>query len=448
MRPLNCPNFARAKERGRLARILTELRAGRPRSFGGLACLLALALLSSVAQAQSPNDLNEGSKVEWDATNEIWRLKWWARSGHTYFIQQSDNLLDAWTYVEVIESGNDSIREWGFTTTGDRFFVRLRHIDLPTVDSWTDDFDADGVSNYTELWNGTDPLRFADTDGDGMPDDWEADFGLDANDPADAAGDIDFDGLSNLSEYNTGANPYYSDSDSDGIGDGDEVHLYGTNPVAWDSDGDTIPDGWEVARGLDPLDASDAGLDPDNDGLGSLAEYQLGTFPLNPDSDGDGLPDGWEIAHGLDPLNAADANIDGDDDGLTSLQEFDQGTNPRKFSSGNNGVADGWWLQHGLDPYSDGSQDSDGDGRSDSDEFLHGTDPNAEDEAPAYPHPDDAPSQLVATENADGSYDLSWVDGSINRRRFIIQRQNENGAWETIAIVGPNTLTYHVPAPR
>ena len=45
------------------------------------------------------------------------------------------------------------------------------------------------------------PLGGDDTDGDGMPDAWESTFGLDPQDPQDALGDLDDDGLSNVSEY-------------------------------------------------------------------------------------------------------------------------------------------------------------------------------------------------------------------------------------------------------
>jgi hypothetical protein len=46
-----------------------------------------------------------------------------------------------------------------------------------------------------------------------------------------------------------------------------------------DADGDTLPDVYEEANGLDALLASDAGEDPDQDGLSSLAEYIAGTNP-------------------------------------------------------------------------------------------------------------------------------------------------------------------------
>ncbi len=46
-----------------------------------------------------------------------------------------------------------------------------------------------------------------DTDGDGIPDRWEEQYGFDINDPADAALDPDEDGDTNLAEFNNGTNP-------------------------------------------------------------------------------------------------------------------------------------------------------------------------------------------------------------------------------------------------
>jgi len=56
---------------------------------------------------------------------------------------------------------------------------------------------------------------------------------------------------------------------------------------ATDTDGDGMPDTWETDNHLGPLNATDATLDPDNDGLTNLIEYERNTNPHAYDSDGD-----------------------------------------------------------------------------------------------------------------------------------------------------------------
>lgn len=59
--------------------------------------------------------------------------------------------------------------------------------------------------------------------------------------------------------------------------------------------------------------------DTDHDGIGDRTDT---------DDDNDGLPDDWEIAHGLNPLDPSDANLDPDGDGRTTIQEYRAGTDP------------------------------------------------------------------------------------------------------------------------
>ena len=90
----------------------------------------------------------------------------------------------------------------------------------------------------------------ADTDGDGMPDLYEAAHGLNPE-VNDAAPDADGDGLTNLEEFQRGTDPQSPDTDQDGLLDGAEVIL-GTDPLNPDTDGDGLPD----AVDPDPLHAS------------------------------------------------------------------------------------------------------------------------------------------------------------------------------------------------
>lgn len=214
---------------------------------------------------------------------------------------------------------------------------------------------ADGLSCGTEY--------VSDSDGDGIPDSWEAAMGLDPRNPADAARDADGDGLSNLEEFRRGTDPRKKDSDSDGLEDGREVSL-GTNPASADTDGDGLSDGDEVAGRTDPLRA-----DSDSDGLSDGAEASMGCDPLDPDADADGLSDGEEAELGTSPTRA-----DTDGDGISDAEELRAGTDPAKADTDDDGLPDGAEKDdHGTDPL---SPDTDSDGLSDGDEVrTHGTDP-------------------------------------------------------------------------
>ena len=116
--------------------------------------------------------------------------------------------------------------------------------------------------------------------------------------------------------------PSDSDSDLDGLKDGDEDLLHGTLPCNPDTDSDSINDGYEAHRDcLNPL-IHDSGLDPDGDGLTNYQEAKgegvvLGedpwghrTSPCNPDTDGDGVNDNEDNC--AVTANADQANHDSD----------------------------------------------------------------------------------------------------------------------------------------
>ena len=145
-----------------------------------------------------------------------------------------------------------------------------------TFDDWQylADTDEDGLPNLIEKEIGSDPYD-PDTDGDNLPDGYEAlTLGTDPTKPdtddngvLDCDEDFDEDGLTNLPEYEQGTEPYNEDTDGDGLKDGEEINTYGTDPLKVDTDEDGLEDGDEI---------------------------YFETDPLNPDSDGNGIFDGDE----------------------------------------------------------------------------------------------------------------------------------------------------------
>ena len=110
-----------------------------------------------------------------------------------------------------------------------------------------------GAEKRAEMIEGVSPVTPSekDSDGDGIPDWWEKKYGLNPEDPADAAEDPDGDGLPNLYEYLTGNDPFQEDTDGNGITDDWE-----------DYDGDGLTNGEEVVFSTRP-DKVDTWCDDD-----------------------------------------------------------------------------------------------------------------------------------------------------------------------------------------
>ncbi|MCW5559457.1 MAG: DUF1800 family protein, partial [Verrucomicrobiae bacterium] len=129
-----------------------------------------------------------------------------------------------------------------------------------------------------------------------------------------------------------------------------------------DTDKDGIPDAWEIANGMNPLVATDATSDRDNDGVTARDEYLLGLNPRNPDSDGDGIPDGIERSNRSDPAS----NV--------SRPVYAGFVWPTGEDLNGDGLPDAWqalYSAYGISP----TAVNDGDGQSNAQEALWGTNP-------------------------------------------------------------------------
>lgn len=78
----------------------------------------------------------------------------------------------------------------------------------------------------------------ADTDGDGVPDNFETGTGV------------------YVSPTDTGGSKTNPDTDGDGLTDGQEEYTYHSNPNVKDTDGDGFEDGFEVGAGFNPTSAA------------------------------------------------------------------------------------------------------------------------------------------------------------------------------------------------
>ncbi len=143
-----------------------------------------------------------------------------------------------------------------------------------------------------------------DSDGDGMPNDWEDQYTQLDSAVDDAAADPDNDTLTNFQEYQHDTHPGTDDTDSDGM-----------------------DDGWEVSWGFNPKQ-DDSNLDADQDGVSNVVEFNDGTNPIDNNSYLDHiLPTVTSIYPLTDEVHVSrDANI---------LVSFDEAMNTGSISINN-----------------------------------------------------------------------------------------------------------------
>jgi hypothetical protein len=151
-----------------------------------IAIVAILACLVVRGFAQGPGDLNAGSQLIYSGSTGAYTFSWWGVTGYTYLIETSDDLIN-WTYLPIVETGSNSVIQWGLTSNSSNLFMQLEYITVPASD-------LSGA-----VFNGpADPSN-------GLPGDWElfyfgclgVDTGMDPNG----------EGFTVLQDYQNGNNP-------------------------------------------------------------------------------------------------------------------------------------------------------------------------------------------------------------------------------------------------
>ena len=247
------------------------------------------------------------------------------------------------------------------------------------ADCNSNDDDGDGIED--------EDVAGWDTDGDGMPDGWEAANGLNATSASNADGpngDPDGDGLNNLLEYVNptwdsmcGANPCFRNGPDGAVTEtttpcdplqgcltftAEVDGITSTNPQRADSDNDGLNDSYEALTLLTDPTSPDTDNDGINDGVEVNGQYGNPPQPSDPrnnNTDGDELDDGEEDnnSNGVidpgetDPTRKEDSG-DQDEDGIENWEENMSCTLWDVADSDFGGVDDGDELNvtHGTDP--------------------------------------------------------------------------------------------------
>lgn len=154
--------------------------------------------------------------------------------------------------------------------------------------------------------------RMPDSDKDGIPDWWEALYGLNPN-VADAHLDSDGDGRTNLQEYNAGTSPILVDDWTLSIAATDEAFTTDTR-VWYTGSNPTFDQAFAVVKVSNGFICDTGGL------------YY--------DWDGDGIPNWWEARFSRDGNKTGlNAKADDDKDGMDNYSEFIAYTNPMDAKS-------------------------------------------------------------------------------------------------------------------
>ena len=173
-----------------------------------------------------------------------------------------------------------------------------------------EDTDGDGLADWQELlgtfgWFSNPSIP--DSDADGVNDFDEIQDNTDPNEPCTNLLDDDGDGLNNYFENTTGCDLIYI-----GISNGSQ-DVWVTTSTSYDTDQGGVDDRSEYFDGTNPENDPSDDIQPDDfdgDGIPDAVENQTGTDWTNPDTDGGGMLDGAECPDIFWFLNCAGSPFD------------------------------------------------------------------------------------------------------------------------------------------
>lgn len=165
----------------------------------------------------SSNNERVVSEVQWKLNNqEEWHSVEIENTDEGRFTQRAA-LPQFLTELNTIDV---RVVHFGVGSKSTHTFVDMLTVGVDLT-STEDDIDNDGIVNAVDR----------DNDNDGIPDDWERQYGFNPLNSSDAILDGDGDGISNYQEYYQGLNPTSNDTDNDGVLDGVDGSPRGNQPI-------------------------------------------------------------------------------------------------------------------------------------------------------------------------------------------------------------------------
>lgn len=128
--------------------------------------------------AQTATDLNEGLTISHDPVaypTLPFELVWWARPNFYYFVLQTSDLREEWSYHDyavkgTLGGGLGDVEGFRFDSSSSMLFFRIEFTDNPSGPLLLADFDGDFITNKDELDQGTDVFDMLFSDPDLMAD--------------------------------------------------------------------------------------------------------------------------------------------------------------------------------------------------------------------------------------------------------------------------------------